>query len=212
MGWPVLSGHPLRLLTSAWPWRSLAYLVSATVVGVLAMAAFFAVLFVGVLTAPLIIGVFILANLPKLGGWLAVLERRRLTLMGRSAAPAPEHWRALGYAALLSFVLWVVDLVVVALTVGQTVTLALSPVLARYGGTVDVWGWHFATWTEALPVALIGTPVAAVVSAYVLIAVATGQAALTRSLLNPRTRELEARVAELRRSRLSLVDAFETER
>lgn len=208
----VLTGHPLRFLTSAWPWRSLAYLTSAVVLGVLAMVALFAVLFAGVLTAPLVVGVYILANLPTLGGWLGTLERRRLAMMGRSAAPAPAHWRGLGYAALLGFVLWVADLIVIVLTVGQTVTLALSPVLARYTGRVDVWGWHATTWTGALPMALIGTPVAAVVSAYVLTAVASGQAALAQAMLNPRTRELEARVAELRRSRLSLVDAFETER
>src|ERR1700712_1676739 len=101
MAWSVLTGHPWRFLTSAWPWRSLAYLASSTVLGVLTMAAYFVVLFAGVLTAPLVIGLFILAQLPALGGRLGVLERRRLRMMGRSAAPAPEHWRALGYAALL---------------------------------------------------------------------------------------------------------------
>ena len=41
---------------------------------------------------------------------------------------------------------------------------------------------------------------------------AAAQAELARSLLGPREDELREQVATLRRSRLDLVDAFETER
>jgi signal transduction histidine kinase len=213
--WSVLTGPPLRFLTSAWPWRSLGYLASAIPLGLLAMVAFVVVIFVGVLTAPLVVGFFILANMPVLGRWAGTVERRRLTLMGRVAGtpvPGAERWRELGYAALLAFILWVLDITVVLLAVGEILVLALSPVLTHYGGQVEIGFWQIATWREAVPFALIGTPLAFVVGAYALTALAAAQSALAQALLSPRPSELEARVAELRRSRLSLVDAFETER
>ncbi len=52
----------------------------------------------------------------------------------------------------------------------------------------------------------------AVVAAYVVTLAAVAQAALARLLLDPREAELAATVADLRRSRVDLVDAFETER
>jgi signal transduction histidine kinase len=51
-----------------------------------------------------------------------------------------------------------------------------------------------------------------VVAAYAVTLAAVAQAALARLLLDPREAELAATVAELRRSRVDLVDAFETER
>ena len=52
----------------------------------------------------------------------------------------------------------------------------------------------------------------AVVAAYVVTLAAVAQAALARLLLDPREAQLAAEVADLRRSRVDLVDAFETER
>ena len=49
-------------------------------------------------------------------------------------------------------------------------------------------------------------------AAYAVTALAAGQAGLARLLLDPREAELAAAVADLRRSRVELVDAFETER
>ena len=49
-------------------------------------------------------------------------------------------------------------------------------------------------------------------SAYVVTLAAVAQAALARLLLDPREAQLAAEVADLRRSRVDLVDAFETER
>lgn len=100
----------------------------------------------------------------------------------------------------------------VAFTLVATVVLVLSPVLTAYYGPVGVLWWQAATPTQALPLALAAAPAWFVLSAYVLTVAAAAQSALARLLLGPREEELRAQLAELRRSRLDLVDAFETER
>lgn len=232
--WSALTGNPARFLLSAWPWRSLAYLTSAVVVGVLVLAAFFLVVAVGVVTSILVVGVLVLAALPALGVAVAELERRRLRLMQSPGEPAvltphpdlegltlrarlrqvrrgPGPWRELGYAVLLAVVLWIVDAALVSFVVTIVGGLAAAPWVAAYD-QVAVFGWTFDSTAEALPFALVTTPLALVVGAYVLTAAAAGQAALARILLSPTEERLAARVDELRRSRINLVDAFETER
>jgi signal transduction histidine kinase len=71
--------------------------------------------------------------------------------------------------------------------------------------------WRIDTGPEAWAAVAAGVP-ALVLAAYALTALAAGQAALARLLLDPREAELAAAVADLRRSRVRLVDAFETER
>jgi signal transduction histidine kinase len=163
--------------------------------------------------------------LPKLGAMIAVVERRRLVLMvGDAMDPAAvadvpwwraprdaASWRALGYAVLLAMVLWLVDALVVAVVVTTIVVSVLSPVLAHYD-TIAMLGWEFDSTREALPFALVGTPIGFVVGSYIVTTLAAAQSSLARILLSPREEELEARVTELRRSRIQLVDAFETER
>src|SRR5215212_3252187 len=86
--WSVVGGNPLRLVASPWPWRSLAYLLGGSVVGLVALIGFFVTIGVGVVTTPLIIGLFILGGVPKLGAMIAVVERRRLPVMlGAEVAP-----------------------------------------------------------------------------------------------------------------------------
>ncbi len=120
-------------------------------------------------------------------------------------------WRALGYAVLLALLLWVVDALVVVVVVTTVVVSLISPLLAHYD-TVGMLWWQLDTTREAVPFAIIATPVGIVLGAYILTALAAAQSSLARILLSPREEELEARVTELRRSRIELVDAFETER
>lgn len=212
--WAALGGNPWRFLTSRWPWRSLAYLGTTVLVGLASIVALFVVIGVGVLTIVVVVGLFILGFVPRFAGWLAVLERRRLSLMqldGGEAVPGSSSWRALGYVVLLTLALWLVDLLVVGLVVTTFVTSLISPLLAEID-TVAMFGWDFTSAGEALPFALIATPVSYVVGCYLLTALAAGQSSLAHILLSPREEELEAHVSELRRSRLQLVDAFETER
>jgi len=89
--------------------------------------------------------------------------------------------------------------------------LLLAPALHRWAGPMEVTGWRVDTPAEAWVAVAAGVP-ALVLAAYVLTAVAAGQAGLARLLLDPREAELAAAVADLRRSRVRLVDAFETER
>lgn len=215
---------------SSWAWRSLAYLVSTVFVGLFALVAFLIVIGVGVLTIPIVIGLFLLGGLPTLGAWIAVVERRRLLLLPEESAHAPAvvdmqaaerawwkpprdqaSWRSLGYAVLLALGLWLVDAVAVAVVVTTIVVSLFSPLLAHYD-TVDMLGWRLDSTREALPFAVIATPISFVLGAYVLTVLAAAQSSLARILLSPREQELEEHVSELRRSRLLLVDAFETER
>jgi signal transduction histidine kinase len=178
------------------------------------LIALLVVIGVGTLTIVVVVGFFILGFVPRLAGWIAQLERRRLGLMmqhGDEAVPGAASWRALGYVVMLTLALWLLDLVVASMVVTTVVTSLISPLLAEID-TVAMFGWDFDTAGEAWPFALIATPVSFVIGCYVLTALAAAQSSLARILLSPREEELEAHVSELRRSRLQLVDAFETER
>ena len=116
--WAALTGSPIRFLTSAWPWRSLGYLMSTALVGIAGLVALLVVVGVGALTIVVVIGFFVLGFVPRLAGWIAQLERRRLALMGQrgdEAVPGIASWRALGYVVMLVLALWLVDLMVASL-------------------------------------------------------------------------------------------------
>jgi signal transduction histidine kinase len=198
--WSALRGHPARFLTSRWPWRSLAYLVTSLLVGI-----------------PLV--VLFLALVRQLG----TLERRRLGLVQSRPASAltrrerrqarrrlPMSWPEVGYAFLLAVVLFPLDFLVLVFLVTVPVTLVLAPVLAETDDMVML-GWHVDPGAEAWLATPIGLVLAGV-AAYALTLAAVAQAALARLLLDPREAQLVAEVANLRRSRVDLVDAFETER
>jgi signal transduction histidine kinase len=228
--WGALGGNPVRFLLSSWPWRSLAYLASGAVLGLLTLLGFFALVGVGVLTAVVVVGFLLLGAVPLLGVAVGGLERRRLQLMRvdvpapartapgsplreriREARREPASWRELGYAVLLALVLWWVDAAVAFNAVVLPGLLLVSPVLAAFD-RVDVLFWQFDRPAEALPLALLGAPALFVVTAYVATLVAAGHASLARILLSPSDAALAARVSQLAESRGRLVDAFETER
>lgn len=232
--WRALADRPWRFLASPWPWRSFAYVLTSPLVAAGTLVLLAGTVLAGGLLAPVLVGIAVLNSLPLLGVTIGGLERRRLRLMRGPGQPPldsphpalpdttlrrriayrrrePAAWRALGYTALLALLLGWLDLTLVALTLMATVVLALSPLLAAHG-TVGVLWWQAATPAQALPLALAAAPAWFVLSAYVLTVAAAAQAALARLLLGPREEELRAQLANLRRSRLDLVDAFETER
>ena len=223
--WTALRGRPWRFLGSAWPWRSLAYLGSAVVVGLLTLTALVVVLGIGLLTVVVVVGVLVLAGVPRVAAVIAALERRRLGLVQPSAVAPPEGtlrerlragrglpvaWSEVGYAVLLATVLWVVDAVVLTFVVTVPAVLLLAPVLVRRE-RLEVMAWQIDSTGEALVGSAFGV-LALAGAAYAVTALAAAQAALARVLLDPQQARLAAAVADLRRSRVDLVDAFETER
>ena len=229
-----MASNPLRFLTSSWPWRSFAYTLSGVVVGLVAAIVGFTYIGAGVLLSPVVIGIVLLSYAAVVGVPIGIMERWRLRLMATPVRPTPEDphvdasfasarerfaiWRSepasvreFGYAMLLALLFMPVNIILAVPTVMTTVLLFISPFLTS-GGPVDVLIWRAETFTEALPIALGLAPVWLVLSAYIQTVLAGTQAEAARALLGPRTGELEERIASLRRSRLDLVTAFETER
>jgi signal transduction histidine kinase len=198
--WSALRGHPVRFLRSSWPWRALAYL-----------------------STTLLVGIPIIVVLLSLGRQLGVVERRRLGLVQARSPSAltrrerrqarrrlPMSWPEAGYAFLLAVVLFPLDFLLLVFLVTVPVVMVLAPVLAETDD-MAVLGWHVDPGPEAWLAALVGLGLC-VVAAYAATLAAVAQAALARMLLDPREAQLAAEVADLRRSRVDLVDAFETER
>ncbi len=198
--WSALRDHPARFLGSSWPWRALAYLVTTLLVGI-----------------PMVV------VLLSLGRQLGVLERRRLGLVQARTPSAltrrerrqarrrlPMSWPEVGYAFLLAVVLFPLDFLLLVFVVTVPVVMLLAPALAETDD-MTVLGWHVDPGWEAWLAFLVGAALC-VVAAYVVTLAAAAQASLARLLLDPREAQLAAEVADLRRSRVDLVDAFETER
>jgi signal transduction histidine kinase len=224
--WSALRARPWRFLVSRWPWRSLFYLGTTVPAGLLTGVALFTFLTVGLLAAVLVVGLVVLAEIPFLAAAVAQLERRRAGLV----LPAPANaaratlterrqagragrvvWPEIGAAVLLGSVFWVVDLLVVMMVVTVPAALLAAPWADAGDSTIALGPWHFAAADHVGPAAMIAV-VWFVASAYPVTALAVAQAALTRVLVDPQPARLEAAVAQLRRSRVDLVDAFETER
>ena len=229
--WQALGGNPLRFLGSSWPWRSFAYLLTTPLVAAPTLVVLVGAAGLGLATSPLVIGIVVLSSIPVYGVAVGRIERWRLRLMGYTIAsphaemPAdtgrirryrfrrrePASLRELGYAVVLAVLLGMLSAVVGMLTIGTVVIALLAPLIAAVD-TVSLWSWEADTAVGALPIALVLGPGWWVVSAYVATLFAAGHAELARALLGPRETELREQVATLRRSRLDLVDAFETER
>ena len=85
--WTAVRGSPWRFLGSAWPWRSLAYLLTTVPVGLATLVVLALGLVVGVATLVVVVGAVVLAGLPVIAAAVGVLERRRLGLV-RQGAPS----------------------------------------------------------------------------------------------------------------------------
>jgi signal transduction histidine kinase len=221
--WTALRAQPWRYLGSRWPWASLAYLTTTVPIGLAMLVVLATTLVVGGLTLVLVVGLVVLAGIPVLAGLLGVMERSRLRWVLDTSGPGmslaerlragrrlPVSWPEVGYAFLVSVVLWPLDALVVLFALTVPVVLLLAPWLSRVD-RMEVAGWSVDTTAESWLAVAVGV-VALAASAYVVGLLAVAQAALARLLLDPRDAELAAAVADLRRSRVDLVDAFETER
>ncbi|MER7477839.1 sensor domain-containing protein [Streptomyces sp. NPDC126510] len=219
-------------LLSAWPWRSAAYLFTGALIGVVVLvgtvlsAAAGGVLALALVGLPLLLGTA-LAGLP-----VAALERYRLRLVDAEPAPDPHEaprepglrawlstrlreratWRELGHALLFAGLLWPVDaLAFTVFLLGPLTVVATPLLLAVFGEAKVLKVWLVTTWPAAVGFAVLGLVLLAV-GAWLLGVVAGARAGLTRLLIAPREADLGARVVELARSRVRLVDAFEAER
>ncbi|GIJ51950.1 histidine kinase [Virgisporangium aliadipatigenens] len=186
---------PRALLSTLWPVRALAYVLTGAVSGAVTLVWI-------VLTS---------VGAPALAAPFISVERHRLALLGCAppAAPRVRHrytdpvaWRAFAYLVLHATALLLLDAAAVA--------VAFWPVLLIGGGTftraagggdaVDVWAGVVVGVLVLLAVVVV-----AVLAVYVVMLAALAHAELARLLLAPP----DDAVA---RSRSRLVDAFESER
>jgi signal transduction histidine kinase len=219
--WRAMASRPHRFLLSSCPWRSLAYVGSAAMVGLAAWAAL----------APLLLfpPSLLLAGVP-----IGALERLRLGIMSADPPRDPHlpvaggasrwvrqrvreaaTWRELGYATCLLSVLLAFDAAALLAVFLCFVLLALPLLVATTGqdvAQVQLGDWVVDSVPQAFAVAAaVGLP-AAVLTLYGLGVLAGAQEAFARWLLAPSDQELGRQVDELVQSRSRLVAAFEAER
>jgi signal transduction histidine kinase len=229
--WAALASP--RYLISSWPWRSYAYLLTSVPLGVLSIGVLVGIAGLGAVLSPILVGVLMLMAFPLLGAAIGYVERRRAGLMLVDGIPSPHaalppglsprarltfrrreqaSMRALGYGFVFGVFVWPLSALIggiSAMVLG--ITLA-TPFLAGDGEDVAMWSWKLNSFWEGLLFTVLFAPVFYAVSSYLLGVLAGAEASLAKAMLGPRQEELQRNLAQLRRSRLDLVDAFETER
>ncbi|MFF1819414.1 sensor histidine kinase [Kribbella sp. NPDC058245] len=229
-GWAALASP--RYLVSSWPWRSYAYLFTSVVTGPITITILLTAAGISIVLSPLVVGVLMMTAFPLLGAMVGWVERRRARLMlldGISSPHAamplrlslrerlryrrrePASLRALGYGFLLGTLTWLVSLGFAGGCATVLGTTLLAPVLST-NDTMGMGPWTLDTTGEGVLFLVAFGPPFYAISSYLVGVVAATQASLAKAMLGPRQEELQRNVAELRRSRLDLVDAFETER
>jgi len=222
-------------LLSAWPWRAAGYLLTGAVSGAVVLVALVSLAVAGGVLTVVLVGLPLLVGLALAGIPVAWAERWRLRLVDAEPVPRCHRepaaaglwawlttrlreratWQELGHALLYAGLLWPLDALLV--TAGLLVPLAVTatPLLMATAGdgreAKVVKLWTVTGWPSACAVAVLGLLLLAV-GGYALGGAAGARAGLARLLLTSREGELDARVVELTRSRVRLVDAFEAER
>ncbi|MFC7932992.1 sensor histidine kinase [Streptomyces cinereoruber] len=211
--WQAMAQRPLSFLTSSWPWRSLAYLSGGVVVGAAAVLVFALGLAAGLALLVVLIGVAPLVGLVLASTLVAAVERRRLRLVDRDRLPDPHRppdapgprgwvatrlkeqatWRELVFTLLSAAALWWLDLLVLGFSFG----LPATTIAATDG---DTW-----PWTVFGAIVLLSSP-------YTVTSWAGARAAMARTFLAPRDRELGEELREVRASQARLLDSFDAER
>ncbi|WP_020521962.1 sensor histidine kinase [Catelliglobosispora koreensis] len=214
--WQAIAQSPLRFLTSAWPWRSLVYLLSGVALGVIAGTILILMAAAGVLLLMVLIGVIVIMMVALAGIVYARFERWRLRLVDLDPAPDPHQpvtepglrgwlktrlrepatWREFGFTFIALAGLWWIDLGVLAMTLFFPFYFMSVPL----EGDPNTWPWVIIGIVILLP------------APYTITAWAGARAALARAILSPRDDELGAQLQEVTRSRARLADAFDTER
>ncbi|MFJ4278274.1 sensor histidine kinase [Streptomyces massasporeus] len=228
--WQALS-RPGYLL-SAWPWRSACYLLTGAVTGAVVLVGLVLSATAGGVLALALVGLPVLLGTALAGIPVAALERMRLRLVDAEPASDPHRspgepglrawlstrlreratWRELGHALLFAGLLWPVDALAFAVFLLAPLSVLATPLLLTVLGEAKVLKvWLVTTWPAAVGWAVLGL-VLLLLGAYLLSVLAGARAGLTRLLVAPWEADLGARVVELARSRVRLVDAFEAER
>ncbi|MGW3744954.1 sensor histidine kinase [Streptomyces sp. NPDC005146] len=231
--WQALASP--RYLLSSWPWRSVGYLLSGALAGIVVLIVITLGVVLGGALSFVAVGLPLLALTALCGIPVGAMERGRLRLIDRSPALDPHRrpaepglwswlthryreqatWRELGYALLLAVVLWPLDALALAACAVVPLSLMSTPaVMQLYGNGEEarvVKQWTVTGWPEAFATAAAGLVLLAL-GCCVLGLLAGAQSELTRLLIGDRRSELGDRVTELTRSRVRLVEAFEAER
>ncbi|MEU0391091.1 sensor histidine kinase [Streptomyces chartreusis] len=221
-------GYPL----SAWPWRSAGYLLTGAVTGAVVLVGIVVSVTAGGVLALALVGLPLLLGTALAGIPVAAVERFRLRLV--DAEPTSDQhevpgepglrawlstrlreratWRELGHALLFAGLLWPVDALAFTVFLLLPLSVAATPLLVAVFGEAKVLKlWLVTTWPAAVGCAVLGLVLLGL-GAYLLGVAAGARAGLARLLVAPREADLGARVVELARSRVRLVDAFEAER
>ncbi|WP_443032939.1 sensor histidine kinase [Streptomyces sp. DH10] len=228
--WQAMSGP--GYLLRAWPWRSAGYLLTGAVTGAVVLVGIVVSLAAGGVLALALVGLPLLLGTVLAGIPVAALERFRLRLVDAEPASDPHEtpgepglrawlstrlreratWRELGHALLFAGLLWPVDALAFAVFLLGPLSVVATPLLMAVFGEAKVLKvWLVTTWPAAAGFAVLGLVLLAL-GAYLLGVAAGARAGLVRLLIAPREADLGARVVELARSRVRLVDAFEAER
>lgn len=228
--WAALASP--RYLVSSWPWRSYAYLFTSVPVGALTMAVLGGAAAASALLSPLLIGILLVMMFPLLGVLIGRIERWRAGLVLLDGISSPHakipaslplreklrfrrreqaSLRALGYGLVLGVFVWPLSALVAGISATVLGITLAAPVIAD-GDEMGMGPWILDTAQEGFLFLLCFGPVFFVVTSYLIGVLAGAEASLARAMLGPRQDELQRNLAELRRSRLDLVDAFETER
>lgn len=231
--WQAVVRSPLWYLRSAWPWRSLAYVISGAAVGLGCLGMVMGLAIGGAALTLLLVGLILLLTLGLSGLPVAALERRRLRLVTPEpvtsghrtpTAPGPAAWlrlrlgewatwRELTYTLLLAFVFGPLEFLVTLLLVGigGALVIAAGASLTNHAEQVTL-GVVTVSGPRAAVLSLLLAGLIALGGAYLVAILAAGHAAVARVLLGSREEQLGAQVTEVSRSRARLVDAFEAER
>ncbi|MER7172118.1 sensor histidine kinase [Streptomyces mesophilus] len=211
--WQAMAQHPVSFLTSSWPWRSLAYLSGGVVVGAAAVLVFGLGLAAGLALLVVLLGVAPLVGLVLAATVVATVERRRLRLVDLDHLPDPHRapdapglrawvatrlkeqvtWRELTFTLLSAAALWWLDLLVLGFSFAVPAVLIAS---------VDGETWPWAVFGA---IVLLASP-------YTVTSWAGARAAMARTFLAPRNRELGEELREVRASQSRLLDSFDAER
>ena len=213
--------------------RTATYLATGALTGAGTAVVLLCLLVVGVVTAPVLIGVPILLAAVLCGLPVAWVERRRATLAGHAlgdphrdpirsglrpwlSCRLREHatWRELGYALLLGGLLWWLDLAVLGYGLAVPASLLAAPALQAgfVDGEVKLLKLVLVSSPQQAWVAAALGVVAVPLAGYLVAAYTAGRVRLARALLEPRRDRTGEGVVELTRSRARLVDAFDAER
>ncbi|MGW1346939.1 sensor domain-containing protein [Kribbella sp. NPDC002412] len=221
-----------RYLVSSWPWRSYAYLFTSVPVGVVTIGVLIGLAAASALLSPILIGILLITLFPLIGVLIGRVERWRsgLVLIDGISSPhakMPESLslreklkfrrreqaslRALGYGFVLGVFVWPLSALIAGISATILGTTLAAPVIAD-GDQMGMGPWILDSAQEGFIFLLCFGPPFFALSSYLIGVLAGAEAALAKAMLGPRQEELQRNLAELRRSRLDLVDAFETER